>query len=83
MPRVQLVDIETAQGETARFFEATTRMRGRVPNAARAWANIPYIVKFNLPFGVALHREAAGGVLSNKLKEMAIIKTSHVNACSY
>ena len=83
MPRVPLVNIETAQGETARFFEATTKMRGRVPNAARAWANMPYIVKFNLPFGVALHREAAGGVLPSKLKEMAIIKTSHVNGCSY
>ena len=81
--RAQIPDIGQATGETARFFAATAQMRGRVPNSSRVWGHIPHIAKFQLPVGTVLQREGAGGVLSCRIKEMAVLKTSHVNSCNY
>ena len=81
--RAPIVDPATAQGETARFFEASAQMRGRVPNSSRVWGHIPYLAKFQLPAGAVLQREGAGGVLSCRIKEMAVLKTSYVNTCNY
>lgn len=81
--RAPIIDLNSATGEVARFFEASAQLRGRVPNSSLVWGHIPYIAKFQLPAGVALQREGAGGVLSCRIKEMAVLKTSHVNSCAY
>ncbi len=81
--RVPIIDPQTAVGEIARFFEVANRSLGRVPNSVRVWAHIPTAARFQLLSGVALQREGAGGVLCCKIKEMAVLKTSHVNGCSY
>lgn len=81
--RVPILDALSATGEVARFFEASAQLRGRVPNSSLVWGHIPYIAKFQLPAGVALQREGAGGFLSCRIKEMAVLKTSHVNTCAY
>ena len=81
--RVELIDPASATGERAKFFEATKDFRGRIPNSSRAWAHIPHIAKLFLAFGAALQREGAGGVLTCKIKEMCIIKTSQINTCNY
>ena len=39
--------------------------------------------KMLLPFNAVMQREGAGSVLSTKIKEMVVIKTSHVNGCDY
>ena len=81
--RAPIIDPATAGGETQRFFEASAQMRGRVPNSTRVWGHIPYLAKFQLPAGAVLQREGAGGFLSCRIKEMAVLKTSHVNTCNY
>ena len=81
--RVPLLDPRTATGDVARFFEATALFRGRVPNSACTWAYVPDIAKFFLLAGTPLQREGAGGVLSCRIKEMAVLKTSHANSCNY
>lgn len=81
--RVPLLDTRHATGEVARFFEATAQFRGRVPNSSRTWAHVPDIAKLYLLAGTPLQREGAGGVLSCRIKEMAVLKTSHVNSCAY
>jgi hypothetical protein len=81
--RVPMLDIEAAAGESARYFEACTTFRGRVANSARVWGHIPYIAKFYLLASILPQREGAGAVLSGKIKEMAVLKTSHVNSCAY
>ena len=81
--RAPIFDLKSATGETARFFDASAQLRGRVPNSSLVWGHIPYIAKFQLPVGVVLQREGAGGVLSCRIKEMAVLKTSHVNSCAY
>ena len=83
MSRVAILDPKTAEGEVAGFFEATARFRGRVPNSSLVWGHIPYIAKFQLLAGAGLQREGGGGVLSCRIKEMAVLKTSHVNRCAY
>ena len=82
MSRVPITDPLTATGETARFFEASKQFRGRVPNSARVWGHIPHVTKFQLLAGIGLQREG-GGMLSCRIKEMAVLKTSHVNGCAY
>jgi len=81
--RAPILELASATGEVARFFEASAQLRGRVPNSSLVWGHIPYLAKFALPAGVALQREGAGGVLSCRIEEMAVLKTSHVNTCAY
>ena len=81
--RVPVIDLQTATGDIKRIFEVTSKTAGRVPNTARVWANIPYIARVQRLRGWALNREGAGGVLSSRIKEMAVLKTSHLNGCAY
>ena len=46
-------------------------------------ANTPYIARFYLPFNATLQREGMGGLLTCKIKEIVVLKTSFVNACAY
>jgi len=82
--RVPLIDPATAVGDRARYFEAQSHLRGRVSNSSRAMGwHTPYIAKLFPPPGVSLQREGAGGLLSCRIKEMAVLKTSRVNSCAY
>ena len=81
--RVLLIDPLTATGETKRYFDAVAKSSLRVGNGKRAWAHLPYIAKFHHLSSMVLHREGAGSVLSCRIKEMAVLKTSHLNGCSY
>ncbi|MGH8612496.1 MAG: hypothetical protein ACREYF_10785 [Gammaproteobacteria bacterium] len=83
MQRLPVIEPQSATGEVARFFEATARFRGRVPNSSLVWGHIPHIAKFQLLAGVALQREGGGGLLTCRIKQMAVLKTSHVNGCAY
>jgi len=81
--RVSLIDPQTATGETKRYFDTVAKTIRRVPNSKRAWAHLPYIAKFQHLTGSVLHHEGAGAVLSCRIKQMAVLKTSHVNSCAY
>lgn len=84
MSRVPILDPDAASEPVVReFFAATTILRGRIPNSARTWGHAPDIAKLFLLMGVPLQREGAGGILPCKIKEMAVLKTSHVNSCAY
>jgi hypothetical protein len=83
MQRIPAIAPQSAIGEVARFFEATATFRGRVPNSSLVWGHIPYIAKFQLLAGIGLQREGGGGMLSCRIKEMAVLKTSHINNCAY
>ena len=81
--KIELLDPEDATGDTARYFEATREFLGRIPNSALALANTPYIARFYLPFNATLQREGMGGLLTCRIKEIVVLKTSFVNACAY
>ena len=82
-PRIEMIDVDSAEGDVARFFKGATEMLGRVPNSYRILARSPLTAKMLLPFNAVMQREGAGSILSTRIKEMAIIKTSHVNGCAY
>ena len=81
--RITMIDVDSAEGEVARFFKGATEMLGRVPNSYRILARSPQTAKLLLPFNAVMQREGAGSILSTRIKEMAVIKTSHVNGCNY
>ena len=82
-PRVSLIDPQNTDGILKLYFNSVENFLNRIPNTRRAGAHSPMIAMLMLPFTAALQREGAGGVLSSKIKEMAIIKTSHLNGCKY
>jgi hypothetical protein len=83
MSRVSQVGLEEAEGETDRLYGAATQMLGRVPHSCRVLGNVPLLGRMLLLFNATMQREGAGSVLSCKIKEMAVIKTSQINSCSY
>lgn len=83
MKRVSLIEPEAADGHTARLYDAVAHMLGRVPHSYRVLAHTPHVARVLLPFNAVLQREGAGSLLSTKIKEMAVIKTSKLNGCAY
>ena len=83
MSRIKMIDGDQVKGEVKFFFDAVTAMLGRVPNSYRVLARVPLVSKLLLPFNASMQREGAGSLLTSKIKEMVIIKTSHINACNY
>ncbi len=83
MSRLEMLDTDAAEGEVADLFAAVTAMLGRVPNSYRVLGHSPLVAKMLLPFNAVLQRQGAGSVLTTKIKEMVVIKTSHVNGCAY
>lgn len=83
MDRIRMLETENAKGEVASLFDAATEMLGRVPNSYRVLARSPLVAKLLLPFNAVLQREGAGSILTTKIKEMVVIKTSQLNGCKY
>lgn len=83
MSRVRQVGLDEAEGEVARFYEAATKMIGRVPHSYRVVAQSPLVGRMLHLYNATLQREGGGSVLGTKIKEMAVIKTSQLNACNY
>ena len=83
MTRVEMIDPEDADGAAADLFGAVEAMLGRVPHSYRVLAHSPLVAQYLAPFNAVLQRQGAGSVLPTKLKEMVVIKTSHVNGCAY
>lgn len=81
--RLRMIGLDEAEGDVARYYEATEAFLGRVPNSARILAHSPHVAKMYLAFNATLQRDGAGSFLSSKIKEMVILKTSQVNACDY
>ena len=83
MSRIELIDPDKLSGEIEKMFEAVTSMMGRVPNSYRVLARVPMVSKLLVPFNATMQREGAGSLLTSRIKEMVVIKTSHINACNY
>ena len=78
-----MIEPEDATGDVAVLYEAVEQMLGRVPHSYRVMAQSPHVAKMLVPFNAVLQRQGAGSVLSTKIKEMVVIKTSHLNGCAY
>ena len=83
MSRIKMIDMNKVEGEAGVLFDAVTEMLGRVPNSYRVLARVPLVSKLMLPFNAVIQREGAGSLLTSRIKEMVIIKTSKINRCEY
>ena len=81
--RIRPIPPEEGTGERAALFEGVVKTLGRAANSYRVMAYQPYVAKMILPLTVSLMREGLGTTLPTKIKEMAVIKTSHLNGCAY
>jgi len=83
MARIPRINPEDAPVELKEFYDAVTGLIGRVPNAYRTMAHAPFLAMLFLPFQSANQREWPGSRLSGRMKELVVIKTSHINGCEY
>ena len=83
MARIDMIDPAEADGPIEDLFSAVTAMLGRVPNSYRVLARSPLVAQHLIPFNAVVQRQGAGSLLSTRLKEMLVIKTSHLNGCAY
>lgn len=82
--RISMIDPETAEGLQKLYFDAALQMSGgRLGHAHRIGAHVPFIQMMFSAFSAVVSREGGGGTLTTKIKEMVIIKTSHLNGCEY
>ena len=81
--RIDMIDPAAADERTKILFDAVTAMLGRVPHSYRVLAQSPLVAMMLVPFNAVLQRQGAGSVLPTRLKEMVVIKTSHINGCRY
>jgi len=83
MTQLQKIEPEDATGEVAELYKAATVLLGRVPNFYRFLGHAPLVAKMLLPFNAVMQRQGGGSILTSKIKEMAVIKTSKINGCAY
>ena len=81
--RLPKIEREDLSGDLAHFYDAVTQLLGRVPNFYRTISHAPWLVMLMLGFNAAVQRQWPGTRLPGRIKEMVIIKTSHVNGCRY
>lgn len=83
MARIPLIEPEAVDGELDEFYGAVTGLLGRVPHFYRTISHAPLLAMLFLPINAANQREWPGARLSGKIKELVVIKTSHLNGCDY
>jgi uncharacterized peroxidase-related enzyme len=83
MQRLPKIEKEDVAGELAHFYDAVTALLGRVPNFYRTISHAPWLAMLLLPFNAAVQRQWPGSRLPGRIKELVVIKTSHVNGCRY
>lgn len=83
MQRLPKIEKENVSGDLAHFYEAVTALLGRVPNFYRTISHAPWMAMLLLPFNAAVQRQWPGSRLPGRIKELVVIKTSHVNGCRY
>lgn len=83
MQRLPKIEKQNISGDLATFHESVTGLLGRVPNFYRTISHAPWLAMLLLPFNATVQRQWPGSRMSGRIKELVVIKTSHVNGCKY
>jgi uncharacterized peroxidase-related enzyme len=83
MQRLPKIERDDISGDLAHFYDAVTGLLGRVPNFYRTISHAPWLAMLLLPFNAAVQRQWPGSRMPGRIKELVVIKTSHVNGCRY
>jgi alkylhydroperoxidase family enzyme len=81
--RVRPITDAEASPEVRAIFEACLTLIGRVPNLIRIVAHSPQQARWLVALMATVQRVAEGTVLDGRLRELAILKASTLNACAY
>jgi alkylhydroperoxidase family enzyme len=78
--RISRLDRSSVDEKTAEVFDHYQNIRGNVPNMFRTMAHRPEIMR-----SMVAHFRAVmeSGTVSQKLKELVIVRTSQINRCEY
>jgi hypothetical protein len=83
MARLPLLRDDDVPPEVKAVFDAATAFNGRVANSMRVFAHSPAIVRFLLPLQATLQKDGLGCKLDARIRALAMIKVSALNACNY
>lgn len=81
--RIRGISDEEATELVREIFAGTEMLMGRVANLTRVLAHSPGILKWWLPLVVAVRQPNAGAISDVRLRNLATLKTSTLNACNY
>jgi alkylhydroperoxidase family enzyme len=83
-PRLSGVSDDQAQGIAKGIIEGSNLLLGRTSNLVRILsAHTPYLARWFLGLVAAVRQPDVGAVSDVRLRNLATIKTSMVNACNY
>jgi hypothetical protein len=83
MARLSLVDVEGFTGPLGTRYDYIKRAIGRINTLVKICGRLPEVGKFLLLLPMTVQREGGGGVLSARIKEMVVLKTSFINGCQH
>lgn len=83
MARLSQVDVESFTGKLGKRYDYMKKTTGRINTFTKVSAHLPEVTKFLAFSPMVLQREGAGGVLSARIKEMVVLKTSFINNCNH
>lgn len=84
MARIAYIDDETATPAQRAVIEGRKQVfDGRDSAFQRIVTRTPKVAAWFLPFSLTLQRGGAGGLLDGRTKELAVLKTSFVNRCTF
>lgn len=81
--RIRGIGDDEATGTAREVFEASSVLLGRTANLLRILAHSPDVAKWFLPLVAAIRQPNAGATSDARLRNMAVLKTSTINACHY
>jgi uncharacterized peroxidase-related enzyme len=79
MARIPYVESEAASPEQQEVLGKVTQKSGKIANIWKLWSHSPQTLEAFLPFNKSL----AKGTLDPKLRELAYVKVSQINDCTY
>ncbi|HXF56215.1 MAG TPA: hypothetical protein VNO34_01295 [Actinomycetota bacterium] len=82
-PRVPPVADEEASPEARELFGAARELLGFVSNFTRTAAHAPELARWVVPLIAAVQRGGPDAELEPRVKELAILRTSSLNRCSF
>lgn len=80
MARLSYVEKESAAPDQEKILAQVTQKSGKIANIWKLWAHSPLTLETFMPFYKTLMMK---GSLDPKLRELAYVRTSHINGCPY
>ena len=80
MPRISRLDKDQVDSDSAQIYDTYLKERGNVPNMFRTVAHRPEILRTMIAHFRAVMNT---GTVPQKLKELAVVRTSQLNNCEY